>query len=1037
MKRNIFSSIFFKRLSSGLLFIFGILSFFSINHANAGICVKGKDAGAFAFIRMINSCADNSEINSSNYKLDTNIQLVKTERDLRKSEATDFATELNNNLDKEIEDSFKDSYDVKYVKNIINQSVNVAEFQFDSLITGALTYQRLFFLHDQLGRVAIVTQKTYISTTFKEFLDYLNTKENSTSTSIKNSVSPKLKSFLEESIALSSSYFKFSDWFTQNNINQVKFTDVNEGTNVTIAIQSNIESINNTDLTNIASNEYPFHFVITKLNLDPTIDPSAIKDPPPTNPAQPTNMTPGGYCAAGVGISDWFNPLSSKDLTGCSFIALVVNSTLTGLIQLFGYVLSLSGSIFDWSMNFSIIHFNDWVINSEAYTIWRDVVLALITSLLLPIVFYLIIRMLIDNDADKIKKLLPRILVTALFVYFSFYIAGWLIDRANELSIYMYRSLHGSEAFGSSIKSVLGVDTTSLGSAAATWDSTLYLIVKVIVVGSGIFVIFQGAILIFVRSITLILALIFSPLMLLPIGINDYIDKYREMVIKHFTNATIMAPIFMIMLLVAMKIGAAASGFIENSTALNSIKITNAPAGVPANFIGASVASIFVIIVLQLAITIAKQMSGELGQKISGKISSLAGSMAFGGAAKGLRTFTKGAINNEKFQGWMKKNEGTTRGKVMSNLVNRAQNSTMDVRNTKGFDKLAGGINGEKNAFGAGTQSTIRSKFEKDYANARKYHNSLTEEGQKRNLERLRGTFGGANGKEIANRLEGKNSGLSIRERITNEKVFNDKLDKANKEKNVDKRREELLKTLDEHFADNGKGDKYLSKELEKPENKELKEKIEKINKDEKDEAKRKEEILKATAEFEEKKNKEEQLKQNKNSTENNTNSNRTNNQTSENSNNTRDVSSIRNSLAQKYGSTENYQKSLKEKERAFVASQKKELEESEKLIDKSIARQAKKILAANQKLEDAEKKELSKTFSSALAKSNSSLKNYARENLDPSKATNPAELQRIYDKQQKINTATKPTSKKNTDSTNQNQTPVININPKNNQSAA
>jgi hypothetical protein len=244
--------------------------------------------------------------------------------------------------------------------------------------------------------------------------------------------------------------------------------------------------------------------------------------------------------------------------------------------------------------------------------------------------------------------------------------------------------------------------------------------------------------------------------------------------------------------------------------------------------------------------------------------------MAFGGAAKGLRTFTKGAINNEKFQGWMKKNEGTTRGKVMSNLVNRAQNYTMDVRNTKGFDKLAGGINGEKNAFGSGVQTTIRSKFEKDYANARKYHNSLTEEGQKRNLERLRGTFGGANGKEIANRLEGKNSGLSIRERITNEKVFNDKLDKANKEKNEGKRKEELIKTLDEHFADNGKGDKYLSKELEKPENKELKEKIEKINKDEKDEAKRKEEILKATAEFEEKKNKEESIKQNQNSTNNN-----------------------------------------------------------------------------------------------------------------------------------------------------------------------
>lgn len=562
----------------------------------------------------------------------------------------------------------------------------------------------------------------------------------------------------------------------------------------------------------------------------------------------------------------------SAPSTNCSVVAFLINLTLVGIGKVFGYLLILAGDLFNWSMNFSIVHFNDWVTNSQAYDIWRDVVLALITSLLLPLVFYLIIRMLIDNDAENIKKLLPRILITAIFVYFSFYIAGWLIDRANEISIYMYRSLHGSEPFGDSIIKVLGVDTGSLGSAAAQWDATLFLITKVIVVGVGIFVILQGGILIFVRSIVLILALIFSPLMLLPIGLNKYIDKYRDMVINNFTNSAIMAPIFMLLLLVAMKIGEKASDFIKLNSSLNSISSAAIPENVSNGFIGATISSVFVIIVLQIAITVAKQMSGEIGQAISGKISSLSGNAVFGGAAMGLRTATKWGTNTEKFQGWMKKNEGTNRGRIMSTLVNKTQNSTMDVRNTKGFEKLTGGINGEKNVFGTGSQRTIKSKFEKDYAEARKYHNSLSEEGKKRNLKRLRGAFGGINGEEIANRLEGKNSGLTLKERVNAEGAFNSKLDKANKEKNEIKRKDSILKILDEHFSDNGKGENYLSKELEKPENKELKEKIDNINKTQKDENERKKEILNTVAEFEEKKNKAEEISNNKNKRNNNTN---------------------------------------------------------------------------------------------------------------------------------------------------------------------
>ena len=64
-------------------------------------------------------------------------------------------------------------------------------------------------------------------------------------------------------------------------------------------------------------------------------------------------------------------------------------------------------------------------------------------------------------------------------------------------------------------------------------------------VGVGIMILFQAAILIFVRGVILILCLIFSPIMLLPSGIHSKIDEYRKKIIEYFTNSTIMAPVFL------------------------------------------------------------------------------------------------------------------------------------------------------------------------------------------------------------------------------------------------------------------------------------------------------------------------------------------------------------------------------------------------------------------------------------------------------------------------------------------------------------
>ncbi len=600
-----------------------------------------------------------------------------------------------------------------------------------------------------------------------------------------------------------------------------------------------------------------------------------IKDPETGGAAQTSTVK---QCSPTAGFWDTF-----IGATNCSIVAYLINMLLQGLNSLFKMILTLSEKLFDWVMGFSVYNFSDLVSNSGAYEVWRKVILALVTSLLLPIVFYYIIRMLIDNDTAQIQKILPKILFTALFVYFSFSIVGFLIDQANVFSIYIYRSLHNpNQSIASSMERLI-IGDPSLKSqeiiSLGAWDSVPAFGIQVLITGVAIIIFFQAAILIFIRGITLVLCMIFSPVMLLPAGINSYIDKYRDMVIKYFTNATIMAPIFLFLLLIAMKVGDAGSALIQNTSALTTENISG-------QLTGAAISGVISIIILQLAITTAKNLSGEIGAKVSGKISGTIGSLAFGGASKALRMGAGKVVNSKKFDGWIAK--GGTRGRLALKLQDYAQNSTFDARNSKVFQAAT------KGTFGKGGNTTIDSSFRKRYAKEKHFYDRLNDDAKGKHINNLRSGWTGTsvifNGNRVADRLESKNKNLSFEEKIDTNNRLAGNFNKINKESDKDKRKEKMIKFINNHFKENGKGEEYFSKELEKPKNSKLKEDFDKIIKDEPDENKRKEKIMKSISEFEEK-NKKNQNTNNTTNTQNqqnqNTNNITQNQNTAQNTNNT------------------------------------------------------------------------------------------------------------------------------------------------------
>ena len=356
------------------------------------------------------------------------------------------------------------------------------------------------------------------------------------------------------------------------------------------------------------------------------------------------------------------------DDPNCSIAAYMVNSMFKLIASVIGIVLGWLGALFNWIFNMSVVNFNSWVENSKAVDIYKTIILSAIASLMLPLVFYLIIRMLIDNDSSKMEKLLPKVLMTALFIYFSFGIAGWLVDQSNIVTIYIYRAIHGgsdSQNFGDVISSTLGIsggtNQNSIDSIGylGDWSTIAYTFGQILINALGLYIIFQAMILIFVRSIVLLLCLIFSPIMFLPDlpdkfndPVKKMIKKYKDMFMTSFVNNLLLAPVFMFLMMIAIRIGNISGDLIKTTSDLDS-STPDHP-----GFLARIIKTIVVVAVMQLSITVAKNLSGEAGETVSGTISSFTGGVASGATKafnriRGARQInTGGNANNGGTNPW-------------------------------------------------------------------------------------------------------------------------------------------------------------------------------------------------------------------------------------------------------------------------------------------------------------------------------------------------------------------------------------------------
>lgn len=401
--------------------------------------------------------------------------------------------------------------------------------------------------------------------------------------------------------------------------------------------------------------------------------------------------------------------LLSGNLLGCidSLLAWVIK---TFLVNLAVGVLYVVARILQFGVDKGIVEFASWARSDNLYALWaltRD----LLSTISLVVGMYFAFLYVIGRG-DSAKRFAPWILIFAITVNFSYPVSRAAIDLSNIMALSFYQAAIPEVTVTGSDKSVSPIAfeiVSAMGlvqgraflnstgndksiASGITSTSTAFMLFVVIVYIT--YVLLQFTILLMARLLGLIGSIIISPLLFVDLVVpklGEYASKFR----KFFLNQLLLAPVFMLLLYLAMTI-------IDKTKDLRSTS-TGGLSGSGDN-IGIFFGLFFVAGVFHIMLKVTKSLSGELGGAITGAVNgamSVVGvanpaGLAFKGAAlAGRATLGAGGrmIAESKWA-----NSGGWLGEKAGNIGKRMSTATYDFRGTQAFKSVAkaGGIEAQE-----------------------------------------------------------------------------------------------------------------------------------------------------------------------------------------------------------------------------------------------------------------------------------------------------------------------------------------------------
>ncbi len=390
--------------------------------------------------------------------------------------------------------------------------------------------------------------------------------------------------------------------------------------------------------------------------------------------------------------------------------------------------MAIAGKILDFSIQYTIFNnpnqmgeFDDVV--KEVWTIIRDV----FNISFIFILLYIAIKKIIGSTSVDTRKMLGSIIISAVFINFSFFISRVVIDGGNMVATAFINQIQGNiikqtptqDVVKTIAKSIAGLDSgkiqlssvlatsigigslmTPLNNIGGSEESKtarvglVGLIITLILVLIVTYVFFFLALLIIGRFVMLIFLVAVSPIGFvggsIP-GMKKHADEWR----KELINQTILAPVFMFFMLLITKIAA--------TPAIANVNTSGSATGLQ------YFKFLLIIFFLFKTVSESKKLSGKIGglaDKAASFATGAALAVATGGTALIARqTLGRGAAALAKGSIGRSLQASAAKGGVLGGLSNlglkgikNRANASYDARNTTigkktlGFVKDAGGI---------------------------------------------------------------------------------------------------------------------------------------------------------------------------------------------------------------------------------------------------------------------------------------------------------------------------------------------------------
>ncbi len=407
------------------------------------------------------------------------------------------------------------------------------------------------------------------------------------------------------------------------------------------------------------------------------------------------------------------------------------NSVMTWIASLFAWLVGAAALTLDYSVYYTVINMGGYVSHLSAVgTAWR--IMRDLGNIFLIFGFLAAgIATILDVDLYGWgKKMLPALIIAAIFLNFSLFLSEAVIDVGNLLATQFYTQINGgslptpvslantsisNEGISNAIMSQLGLQTlypTNNPSIYTGNHAWLIGFLSIILFITTAFVMFSLAFILIARFVALIFLIILSPVGFAGFAVPALAGKSKQWRDELFKQ-TITAPVLLLLLYVALAV-------ITDAHFITGFNVTEgwAAGAISANLTGFAgiLLSFLVAIGLLLYVTVKAKDLGAVGAAGATKLASkLSGAALVAGGAGLAGRYTVGLGGSYA----VKKLRNTSFGRsfvgrgIADTIDNRVAKASFDVRNTN-LGKAAAGIGlslgkGQKGGYNADLEARVKS----------------------------------------------------------------------------------------------------------------------------------------------------------------------------------------------------------------------------------------------------------------------------------------------------------------------------------------